>query len=477
MPSHADLENRVLDLESKNSQLSQEIEWLRASFTKDLDDNTGKSGFNGSQLQQEYTLRSMLDNMPAMIGYLDKNLLNRYCNKAYSSWFGVSPENLLGKHIRELLGEKIFHQNLPYIEAALRGQPQEFERTIPTPDGSGQRYSLAEYIPDIIDGEVKGFFVQVSDISAIKLAESELRIAAIAFKTQEGMFVTDANAVILRVNSAFIEISGYTAEEAVGQTPRLLKSGRHDAAYYAAMWESVGRNGFWQGEIWNQRKSGKIFPQFLTITEVKDEAGKITHYVATMVDITLRRAAEEKIQNLAFYDTLTKLPNRRLLNDRLNQAMAVSKHSGRYGALIFLDLDNFKPLNDLWGHSVGDLLLIEVAERITTSVREADTVARFGGDEFVIILTELDIDKFKSTNMAFIVAEKIRLSISKPFQLTFKDEGAAEILVEHKCTSSIGMTLFIGQAATIDDLLQQADSSMYRAKDAGRNSIHINGNN
>jgi diguanylate cyclase (GGDEF)-like protein/PAS domain S-box-containing protein len=411
-----------------------------------------------------------------MIGYWDKNLLNRYCNKAYSSWFGVSPEQLLGKHIQELLGEKIFRLNLTYIEAALRGQPQEFERTIPTPDGSGQRYSLAEYIPDIIDGEVKGFFVQVSDISAIKQAESELRIAAIAFKTQEGMFVTDANATILRVNTSFVEITGYTAEEAIGQQPNLLKSGRHDVTFYTAMWESVRRTGLWQGEIWNRRKNGELYPQFLTITEVKDEAGNITNYVATMQDITSRKIAEDKIYNLAFFDPLTKLPNRRLLNDRLNQAMAVSKHSGRYGAVMFLDLDNFKPLNDLWGHSLGDLLLIEVAERITKTVREADTVARFGGDEFVVVLTELDNDKFKATNMAFIVAEKIRLSISKPFHLTFKDEGDSSILVEHKCTSSIGMTIFTGQSASIGNLLQQADSSMYRAKDAGRNSIHINGN-
>jgi diguanylate cyclase (GGDEF)-like protein/PAS domain S-box-containing protein len=477
MPSHTDLENKVAELETKNALLRQELETCWASFTKNEVENKVNSGFTDSQLQQDYTLRSMLDNMPAMIGYWDKNLLNRYCNKAYSSWFGVSPEHLLGKHIQELLGEKIFRLNFPFIQAALSGQPQAFQRTIPTPDGSGQRYSLAEYIPDIVNGEVKGFFVQVSDISAIKQAESELRIAAIAFKTQEGMFVTDANATILRVNNSFIEITGYTAEEAIGQTPNLLKSGRHDVTFYTAMWESVRLTGLWQGEIWNRRKSGEIYPQFLTITEVKDEAGEITNYVATMQDITSRKIAEEKIHNLAFFDPLTKLPNRRLLNDRLNQAMAVSKHSGRYGAVIFLDLDNFKPLNDLWGHSLGDLLLIEVAARITTTVREADTVARFGGDEFVVVLTELDTDKFKSTNMAFIIAEKIRLSISKPFQLTFKGEGDASILVEHNCTSSIGMTIFSGQTTSIENLLQQADSSMYRAKDAGRNSIHINGNN
>ncbi|MES1982029.1 MAG: diguanylate cyclase [Pseudomonadota bacterium] len=474
MPSHTDLESRVLELESENAQLRQQIERLGASFTKDVDDMAGKAGFTDSQLRQrEYSLRSMLDNMPAMIGYWDKNLHNRFCNKAYSSWFDVSPEQLLGKHIRELLGEKIFHLNLPYIEAALRGHPQEFERTIPTPDGSGLRYSLAEYIPDIIDGEVQGFFVQVSDITAIKQAESEIRIAAIAFKSQEGIFVTDAHGVILRVNPAFIRITGYTAEEAVGQTPRLLKSGRHDADFYAAMWESVRRTGLWHGEIWNRRKNGEIYPEILTITEVKDEAGKPTNYVAAMIDITSRKAAEERIHNLAFYDELTKLPNRRLLNDRLYQGMAVSKHSGRYGALMFLDLDNFKPINDTHGHNVGDLLLIEVARRISLSVREADTVARFGGDEFVVLLSELDEDKTESKAQARIVAEKIRTALAEPYLLSIRQEDKAERLVEHNCPSSIGIVLFINHEASSEDIIKWADMAMYKAKDGGRNLIRF----
>jgi diguanylate cyclase (GGDEF)-like protein/PAS domain S-box-containing protein len=317
------------------------------------------------------------------------------------------------------------------------------------------------------------FFIFLHDITERKQAEKELRIAAIAFESQEGMMVTDVDSVILRVNHAFTGITGYTTEEAVGQTPRLLKSGRQDTPFYAAMWKSIQRNGSWQGEIWNRRKNGEVYPEQLTITAVKGEAGEITHYVATLHDITLRKTAEEKIHNLAFYDALTQLPNRRMLNDRLGQTMAASKRSGRYGALMFLDLDNFKPLNDTHGHDVGDLLLIEVARRITGCIRQVDTVARFGGDEFVVMLSELDVDKTTSTTQAEIVAEKIRATLAEPYVLTIRREGSVGTTVEHRCTSSIGAVLFINHEASLEDILKWADMAMYQAKEGGRNRINF----
>lgn len=303
--------------------------------------------------------------------------------------------------------------------------------------------------------------------------EDKLRIAAIAFETQEGMMITDAQSVILRVNHAFTEITGYTTEEAVGQTPRLLKSGRHDAAFYAAMWESLHRTGAWQGEIWNRRKNGEVYPEQLTITAVKGGNGELTHYVATMNDITMRKQAEEKIRNLAFYDSLTQLPNRRLLNDRLEQTMSASKRSGRYGALMFLDLDNFKPLNDAHGHDVGDLLLVEVAHRISSCVREVDTVARFGGDEFMVMLGELNVGKAESATQAAIVAEKIRAALAEPYMLKFQAEGKAQTTVEYHCTSSIGVVLFINHQASTEEIIKWADMAMYQAKEAGGNLIQF----
>ncbi|MDD2915961.1 MAG: diguanylate cyclase [Gallionella sp.] len=305
-----------------------------------------------------------------------------------------------------------------------------------------------------------------------KRAEGELRIAAIAFESQDGMMVTDARHVILRVNHAFTDITGYSAEEAIGQTPRMLKSGHHHAAFYAAMWECIRCTGAWKGEIWNRRKNGEIYPEQLTVTAVKGDDGEVTHYVATLHDITARKKAEEEINNLAFYDTLTQLPNRRMLNDRLGQALIVSKRSGLYGALMFLDLDNFKPLNDTYGHGVGDLLLAEVARRLTGCVREADTVARFGGDEFVVMLGGLDSDKAESAAQAGIVAEKIRVALSEPYWLKFRHEGAAETTVEHRCAASIGVVVFDSESAA-EDVLKWADMAMYQAKDSGRNSIRF----
>ena len=312
----------------------------------------------------------------------------------------------------------------------------------------------------------------VRDISERKHVEEELRIAGIAFESQDGIVVTDAHSTILRVNRAFTEITGYAAEEVLGHTPAILKSGRHDAAFYAAMWEVILRDGSWHGEIWNRRKNGEVYPEQLTITAAKGSNGETTHYVATLRDITERKAAEDEIFYLAFYDALTELPNRRLLDDRLRQTMAASKRSGLYCALMFLDLDNFKPLNDTHGHDVGDLLLVEAARRITGCVRAADTVARFGGDEFVVMLSELDTDKDESAKQAAVVAEKIRAILAEPYRLSYQHEGKAEV-VGHHCAASIGVALFVNHEATPEDILKYADIAMYRAKEGGRNRVHF----
>lgn len=301
---------------------------------------------------------------------------------------------------------------------------------------------------------------------------NELRIAATTFDGQDGVMVTDADKNILKVNHSFTKITGYSSEEAVGKTPKLLTSGRHGKEFYERIWATIAREKSWAGEIWNRRKNGKIFPEWLTIYSVFDENGKVINYVGVFSDITQRKAAEAEIHNLAFYDSLTHLPNRRLLNDRLIQTMATSRRSARYGAVMFIDLDNFKPLNDLYGHNAGDLLLIEAAARLSHCVREVDTVARFGGDEFVVILAELDTGESDSIARVNLIAEKIRTALSKPYSLTIqKDEKVKPITVEHRCTSSIGVTLFINHQGSHEDILKWADIAMYRAKDNGRNQI------
>lgn len=206
---------------------------------------------------------------------------------------------------------------------------------------------------------------------------------------------------------------------------------------------------------------------------IRNSLGQPARVVVISRDITERKQAEEKIRNLAFYDSLTQLPNRRMLDDRMNHAMAASKRSGRYCAIMFLDLDNFKPLNDLYGHSVGDMLLIEVAHRISSCVREVDTVARFGGDEFVVMLTELDIEKESSIAQTRIVAEKIRAILAKPYVLTVKVKVNTEIKFEHQCTSSIGVVMFINHECSPDELIKRADIEMYHAKEGGRNRVYL----
>lgn len=308
------------------------------------------------------------------------------------------------------------------------------------------------------------FIVLSRDITERKLAEMDLSIAATAFEAQEGIIVTDADTKILRVNHAFTEITGYSAEEAIGQRPSFLSSGQHDKHFYQDLWDSLNSKGSWEGEIWNRRKNGVIYPERLVITAVKDNSGNVTNYVATLADITESKAASDKIKNLAFYDPLTQLPNRRLLQDRLDQALAASNHSKLRGALLFLDIDHFKILNDTLGHSTGDLLLQIIATRLKSCVRESDTVARIGGDEFVVLLEDLSADKIEAASYTESVAIKILQLLAQPYKLESH---------QHMSSVSMGATLFHGHESNVDELLKQADIAMYQAKESGRNALRF----
>lgn len=308
----------------------------------------------------------------------------------------------------------------------------------------------------------------------LQASEKRLRLAANVFThAREGIIITDADSTILDVNAAFTRITGYARDEALGKNPNMLSSGKQPPAFYRSMWRNLAEKNYWHGEVWNRHKSGEIYAEMLTISAVRDAQGKIQQYVALFSDITERKQLEDKVYQLAFYDALTKLPNRRLLHDRIGQTMAINKRTGRYGALMFLDLDNFKPLNDTYGHEVGDLLLIEVAERMKVCVREIDTVARFGGDEFVVMLNELDADKTASISQAMAVAEKIRVTLSAPYHLAIKRNGETDKTIEHHCTASIGLSLFSGHEASPDMIIRCADIAMYQAKESGRNSIRL----
>ena len=230
------------------------------------------------------------------------------------------------------------------------------------------------------------------------------------------------------------------------------------------MWECVHATGHWAGEAYNRRKNGEVFPQHLTVTVVKDANGAVTNHVATLTDITMNKAAAEEIKHLAFYDPLTGLPNRRLMVDRLNQALVFSARTGRDGAVLFLDLDHFKTLNDSLGHDIGDMLLQQVAERLVSCVREGDTVARLGGDEYVVLLEDLSEEALEAATQVEGVGEKILAALNQAYQLGQH---------EYHCTPSIGVALFSNHSQTQEELLKHADIAMYQAKKAGRNTIRF----
>ena len=291
-----------------------------------------------------------------------------------------------------------------------------------------------------------------------------LKIAAVAFDTQEAIFITDANENIIKVNNAYTRLTGYSAHEAIGQKPSLIKSDKHDQEFYKNLWNHLSTHGYWQGEVWNRRKNGEVFPVGQTITAITNDDNEITHYVSTFNDITSFKENEERIKKLAFYDPLTELANRRLLNDHLKQALAHSTRNNTFFALLFIDLDHFKNLNDTLGHDVGDLLLIEIGKRLTQSVREGDTVSRTGGDEFVVLLEALGTNNEEAAHHAKLTADKILKQLSQPFS----NKGS-----DYPITASIGISLHHDHNESIEEMMVRSDLAMYQAKSEGRNAIRF----
>ena len=299
----------------------------------------------------------------------------------------------------------------------------------------------------------------------IAKVKGQQRIATAAFESQQGMFITDAAKVILQVNRAFSAITGYTTEEAIGQTPRLLSSGHHDRAFYAAMWDSINRTGSWQGEIWNRRKNGKVYPETLRISTVRDAAGGVSNYVAAFSDATSYKAAEEQIQSLAFSDPLTGLPNRQHLIVLLQQSQLDRAREPRQDALLLVGLDQFKNLNETIGHENGNRLLQSVAHRLGDCIRKGDTLVRLGGNAFVVMLQNLSLIPQQAATEAEAVAAKILLALSQPYQI-----GSSAV----HCSASIGITLVDDATPQDADVpLNQAELAMHHAKAGGRNTLRF----
>jgi diguanylate cyclase (GGDEF)-like protein/PAS domain S-box-containing protein len=413
----------------------------------------------------EARFQKLFDDAEAMSiqGYLPDGTVV-YWNHASELIYGYSRDEALDRNLFDLIIPPEMR------EAALEGVRWMFEnrRGIPTSrldllHKDGRRVPVySSHTVVSVPGVSPVLFCLDADMSALAQAESELRIAAVAFDSQQGIAITDANGVILRVNRAFTEATGYSAEEARGQTLELIRSARHPHDFYSTLWQRLLLTNHWQGEVWNQRKDGEIYADWLAISGVTGPDGQVNHYVVMHTDLTERKEAEAKITQLAFFDPVTRLPNRRWLLARLRQAVSAVRHHQNAGALLLIDLDHFKTLNDTLGHDIGDQLLYEIGERLSSCLRDGDCAGRLGGDEFVVILEDLGRHTEEAAPRAEAVARKILHGLSQPWRLSVH---------EFTGSASIGITLFTSPDDRLDELMKQADLAMYEAKSAGRNTL------
>ncbi|MGE0081678.1 MAG: EAL domain-containing protein [Thiohalomonadaceae bacterium] len=329
------------------------------------------------------------------------------------------------------------------------------------PDG-GRRLMTMDLSP-VRDSEqaITGAVLVLRDITEQQLAEEQLRLAANVFThAREGIVITDPDGTIVNVNKAFTQITGYRRDEVIGQNPRILKSERHEHEFYVDMWRSLLEQGYWMGEIWNRRKDGEIYAEMLTITAVKDARGETQQYVGLFFDITVQKQQQMQLEYSAHYDALTRLPNRVLLADRLHQSMVQAQRRKQLLAVVYLDLDGFKAINDKYGHDMGDRLLLIIAQRMKESLREGDTIARLGGDEFVAVLVDLP-----NTGASDALLKRLLAAVSQPVHI----DGT-----EVKVSASLGVTFYPqAEEADADQLLRQADQAMYQAKLSGRNRYQV----
>ncbi|WP_235825601.1 EAL domain-containing protein [Vreelandella rituensis] len=410
-------------------------------------------------------LQALVSSIQDMIFVFDQAGRFTYVHAVAQERLALDPEAALGQHYRDVLPKSVAER---FAEVSTRVRhtetSEEFEYSLRIKREMHAFHSVVSPLKDAANA-FSGVLAVVRDVTQAKANEAQMRIAATAFETHLGMLVTDVHGNILKVNSTFTRITGYHQDEVMGRNPRMLSSGHHDKDFYRKLWQSVAKNGSWQGEIWNRRKNGEMFPEWLTISAVHNEKGELTNYVATLSDITERKAAEQEIHQLAFYDPLTGLANRRLLQERLEQAVQSScSPKQACAALLFIDLDNFKQVNDTLGPYAGDQLLQQIARELGQVLDESDTLARLGGDEFAILAHNLGSTPEKVAAVAERLARKLLAVLQRPISL-----GSESLTI----TGSIGITLLCGSSATQDEVLQQADMALFQAKQAGRNTLRF----
>jgi len=411
--------------------------------------------------ESEQKLSTILDNVEACIYIKGADYRYEYANRSVRDLFGVGLDDIVGQPDSTFFAHDVaaeMHDNDRRVIE--HGERVAVEEALIGRDGAATTYLSVKLPLRHEDGSVYALCGVSTDISARKRGEDELRLAASVFEhAQEGILITDADAHILDVNPAFTVVTGFSREEALGRTPAILKSGHHHPEFYADMWSTLLESGGWRGEIWNRKKNGELFAELLAITAVPTLTGGKGYYVGVFTDITQIKSQQQHLEHIAHYDALTQLPNRVLLADRLHIALAHSRRTDTLLAVCYLDLDEFKPVNDTYGHEAGDRLLVEVASRLTLGLRAGDTVARLGGDEFVLLLSGLkDVAECQHT------LERLLRAIAKPYRV----QGEPVEL-----SASIGVAIFPLDDTDPDTLIRHADQSMYAAKESGRNRYHL----
>jgi len=428
-------------------------------------DVTEKYRVDAALRQAKGQLEIFFNHSPVAVAMFDPDMRYLHVSERWLRDYGLSGRELRGLSHYDVFPEitdvwKAVHRRGLSGEL-VRAEEDRFER-----DNGTVQWLRWEVRPwHDASGGVGGILIFSEDITERKQSEEALRIAATAFETQQGMTITDTQGTILRVNKAFTTITGYSAEEVVGKTPRLLRSGRQDGAFYKAMWDSLASSGSWEGEIWNKRKNGEIYPEWLSASAVKNDSGTVTHYVGAFRDVSEGKAAEQRIQALAFYDALTGLPNRVLLLARLQHALTAANRRQRQAALLHIDLDNFKSINDTLGRDQGDLIIKEVVMRLRACARASDTLARIGGDEFILLVEGPIADDEDPVNQARLIGDKVLTTLRQPFAL-----GEST----HHTSASVGIALFGDREhENVEEPLKQAELAMYQAKTAGRNTLRF----
>ncbi len=424
-------------------------------------DDTKRKEAEQQLTASEQLFRTLVENSPDHIARYDLDLRRIYINPALQQLFKIPIAEAIGT--TPMVSSPLTNpeQYMANIKQAIETE-EELSDELSYLDNDGELHWVStRFAPEFdSDGKVATVLVIANDITKRKQAEQELRLAASVFaNSQEGILISDADNLIINVNPAFTRLTGYTRDEAIGRNPSFMSAGRQDQEFYAEMWRSINKRGEWKGELWNRRKSGEVYAEMLSIVAVIDDKGRLQHYAGIFSDITMNKQHEADLDRVAHYDSLTSVPNRRLLNDRMQQAIARAKRIGKRLAVCYIDLDNFKPINDTFGHESGDLLLVKISQRLQSLSRCDDTVARLGGDEFVLLWNDIGTDAD-----CIRAIERVLTKISEPILIGGESVSASV---------SIGVTLYPDDNVDADTLLRHADHAMYTAKQGGKNRFQM----